>query len=165
MSLYRLCISSEQHPCPRPAGGWLGQVGADGARNSMPPGSSLVSLPSLSRTPQPRPCPLPPCQCCGLLILTYSSPTCQDERQEMGSSSSHSRSGQTTLHHISRPVMGSWRQTRRGLTSGTALTGRQTPRMEPLLTTDCRQPCSLPLLPVAEATFSEGHSHWGSPLP
>lgn len=113
----------------------------------------------------PAPCPLPQCQCCGLLILTYSSPTCQDERQEMGSSSSHSRSGQTTLHHISRPVMGSWRQTRRGLTSGTALTGRRTPRTEPLLTTDCRQPCSLALLPVAEATFSEGHSHWGSPLP
>ena len=93
MSLYRLCISSEQHPWPRPAGGWLGQVGADGARDRTPPGSSLVSLPSLSRTPEPRPCPLPQCQCCGLLILTYSSPTCQDERQEMGSCSSQSRSG------------------------------------------------------------------------
>lgn len=118
--------------------------------------------PPATHAPEPGPGPLPQSQCRSLLILTYSSPTCQDERQETGSSSSHSRSGWATLHRVS---CRSWDP------GGKADAGRpqawrvrhSVPCTESLLTADHRQPGSLPPLPVTGATSSEGHPRPGAP--
>lgn len=105
--------------------------------------------------------PLPQCQRCGLLILTCSSPTCQDERQEMGSSvptaevagphgiASHAGHGILEANLTQADLRPGW--------SGTAHPGCRAPCPEPLLTTDGPQPGWLPPLPVTGATSSEGH--------
>ena len=116
--------------------------------------------------PRARASPLPQCQCCGLLILTCSSPTCQDERQEMGSSvptevvgphgiASHAGHGILEANLTQADLRSGW--------SCNAHPGCRAPCTEPLLTTDGLQPGWLPPLPVTGATSSEGHPPPGAP--
>ena len=127
--------------------------------------SVAVRLQSTSppRPPHPRARagPLPQCQCCGLLILTCSSPTCQDERQEMGTSvptaevvgphgnASHAGHGILEANLTQADLRPGW--------SCNAHPGCRAPCTERLLTTDGPQPGWLPPLPVTGATSSEGH--------
>lgn len=111
--------------------------------------------------PRARAGPLPQCQRCGLLILTCSSPTCQDERQEMGSSvpTAEVVGPHGIASHAGHRILEA-NLTRADLRPGwsrTAHPGCRAPRTEPLLTTDRPQPGWLPPLPVTGATSSEGH--------
>lgn len=104
--------------------------------------SVAVRLQSTPHPPHPRARagPLPQCQRCGLLILTCSSPTCQDERQEMGSSvpTAEVLGPHGIASHAGHRILEA-NLTRADLRPGwsrTAHPGCRAPRTEPLLTTE-----------------------------
>lgn len=132
MSPHRPCTLSELQLCPWPAEGlawaWPGQM-VPGPTCPPPPGSSPLSLARRSAQPTPSPpcgpgaAALPLAPVTGLRFAASDRflPDRQDERQEVCSSSSHSRSGLATLYGIYGPVAGSGR-----LTSGPGLVWRCT---------------------------------------